>query len=101
MEKKWVAIGNNGIRYEEGKDEWSKIRHDIQEISLVIGEQTISLPKGMDEYNQAKTARAVIGSNKVTIESRYISCSLGNNIMRIRVNESTSNITLEVESVKK
>ena len=51
----------------------------------------------MEEYIQAKTASVDLGGNNIEIESRYVGFSLGNNIVKVRVNEKTKNISIEVE----
>jgi hypothetical protein len=50
------------------------------------------------EYVQGKTASAFLNSDKIKIESRYIGIVLGNNIVKVRVNEKTNDISIEVEN---
>ena len=72
--------------------------NNISDLLMITNSnQVIYLPKGMDKYVQFKTAGAILGSKNVEIESRVIGFSLGNNIVQIRVNEKTNNITIEVK----
>ena len=95
--KYWRAITSDGNVYAEpGSTNWGEIESDVTELELHIGDQTISLPKNM-KYTQAKTASADFNGKNVQIESRYIAFKLGNNIVRVRVDEKTNNISIEVE----
>ena len=58
----------------------------------------IKLPKNMSKYIQGKTASAELGSGNIQIESRYIAFKLGNNIVKVRVDEKTQNISIELEN---
>jgi len=96
--KNWKATTKNGDRYSEGGiDTWDDIKNDVNKLEFNNNGQIISLPSGMEEYIQAKTASANLGSKTIQIESRYIGFKLGNNIVRIRVDEKTNNISVEVE----
>ncbi len=93
--KKWTGRTQFGSVDEE-THKWNDIKNDLIELSFINGNQTISLPKNM-EYIQGKTASAFIGGNNCEIESRYIGYKTGNTIHKIRINEKTSNITIEIE----
>ena len=98
MNNNWVAKTKNGIIGELGSQKWSDVENDIEELSLDIpaNEQRITLPKGL-EYIQAKTASADLNGQNATIESRYIGFKLGNSIVKVRVDEKTNNISVEIE----
>jgi hypothetical protein len=95
----WQAKTKDGKIYSEGCVEWSSIKDNVVGLSFVDGVnwQTISLPPNMKEYFQAKTASADLAGKNFAIESRYIQCKIGNNIIRIRVNEFNGNVSVEVE----
>mgnify|MGYP000979854258 CR=1 FL=1 len=95
--KYWKATTSNGNTYTESdKKNWSEISKDVTQLELHVDGQTITLPKNM-KYIQAKTACADIGSQNAEIQSRYIGIKLGNNIVRVRVDEKTNNISIEVD----
>jgi len=97
--KQWIIETKDGqIIKELESNGWDDIvPENIKKVQLDIDGQTISLPENMTEYIQAKTASADLGSNNIQIESRYIAFKLGNNIVRIRVDEKTNNISVEVD----
>jgi len=96
----WKAKTKNGKEFSEIKSNWSEIDEDITELMLVTDNgQSITLPKNMNKYIQAKTASASLGAKNIQIESRYIGFEIGSNIIRIRVNEKTKNISVEVEPI--
>ena len=77
---------------------WSEVKEDIAQLEFLMNDnRVISLPKNMEKYIQAKSASADLGGNNIEIESRYIGFSLGNNIVKVRVNEKNKNISIEVE----
>ena len=97
--KKWIAmVKGKEVPIEEYnmKTSWEDIKDNVNSLSFDNNGQLISLPSGMDEYIQAKTASAELGSDDIEIESRYIGFKLGNNTIRIRINEKTQNISVEV-----
>ena len=95
----WITKTKDGKTYEETLSKWNDIKDDIVSLEFIdrISNQTISLPPNMKEYFQAKTASADFTNENIRIESRYIQCKIGNNIVRIRVNETTGNISVEAE----
>lgn len=97
--KYWCAKTKDGKTHIEGVSNWHDIKNDVIALSFVdaVSNQTISLPTNMSEYNQAKTASADLSGKNVKIESRYISCKIGNNIVRIRVQELNGNVSIEIE----
>lgn len=94
----WRAVTKNGDVRNEQSVKWSDIENDIEELSLVINsnQQRITLPKGY-KYIQAKTASADLNGENAVIESRYIGVIIGNNIVKVRVDEKTNNISVEIE----
>lgn len=96
----WKAKTKDGKEVSELDSSWIEVQDDISELIMITNShQTIKLPKNMDKYIQAKTASAEIGSNNIEIESRYIGFKIGNNIVRIRVDEKTQNISIEVDKL--
>jgi len=94
--KYWYVKTKYGIICEKDEVKWNEI-NDIERLHLDNDGQIISLPENMEKYYQAKTASAMLGSNEITIESRFLAFKLGNNIIKVRVNEKTNNISIEVE----
>ena len=94
----WKAITKDGNEINELTHNWESIKNNIKELSLVTNDsRIIKLPPNREKYVQAKTASADLsGGKNVQIESRYIGFSLGNTIVKIRINESDNNISIEV-----
>jgi hypothetical protein len=93
----WKAKTKDGKEVSELNSSWVDVQDNISELIMVTNShQVIKLPKNMEKYIQAKTASAELGSNNVEIESRYIGFKMRNNIIRIRVNEKTNNISVEI-----
>lgn len=96
----WKAKTKDGKEMSElDGTKWVDIQDDVVELGMATNDgRFIFLPKNMEKYIQAKTASAELGGkNNVTIESRYIAFKLGNNTIRIRVNEKTNNISVEID----
>ena len=94
----WKAKTKNGKEVSELDSQWNDIKDDVVELIMITdSHKIIKLPKNMESYIQAKTASAELGSNNIQIESRYIGFKLGNNIVRVRVDEKTQNISIETE----
>ena len=98
MKNYWSVITKSGEIKNENNSKWSDVENDIEELSLNIPDkqQKITLPKGF-EYIQAKTASADLNGQNTAIESRYLAIKLGNNIVKVRVNEKTNNISVEID----
>lgn len=94
----WKAKTKDNQEVSELNTKWNDVQDNIQELLLQTTKgQVIYLPKKMDKYVQFKSASSELGRNNVEIESRVIGFKIGNNIVKIRVNEKTNNITIEVE----
>lgn len=95
----WKARLRDGREVSELNTQWETIKSDVVELLLLTpSNQTIYLPKNMEAYVQFKTASAELGNNRnVQIESRVIGFKKGNNVVKIRVNEKTSNINIETD----
>jgi len=82
----------------ETTHKWHEIAEKLTELEMHITgkdkEQVIVLPKNM-KYVQFKTASADIGGNNIEIQSRVLGFVLGNNTVKIRVDEKTNNISIE------
>lgn len=93
----WKAKTKDGINTTENESKWSEIKDNISQLMFITDNgQTIKLPPNMEQYIQAKTASAELGNNFVNIESRYIGFKLGNNIIKVRIDEKTDNISVEI-----
>ena len=97
--KKWKAILKDNSTVEENQADWQTIKDQVVYLYLDNNGQNIYLPKNADQYEQTKTASADILSGAVQIETRNISAKIGNNIVRIRVNEKTGNINIETKTL--
>jgi hypothetical protein len=95
----WKAMDKEGNEYGDLQgDKWVDVRDKVVKLGMQTKDgRWIFLPRDMEEYVQAKTASSVVGSNHIEIESRYIGFKLGNNTIRVRVDEKTGNISIEVE----
>ena len=96
--KYWTATTKTKkMLLETDNVKWDDIKNDVIKLEFNNNGQIISLPSNMSEYIQAKTASADWSGENVQIESRYFAFKLGNNIVRIRVDEKTNNISVEIE----
>jgi len=94
----WKARLKDGTEVSELDSNWTDVENDVIDLLFITNDnQIIKLPKNMSKYIQAKTASAELGKNNIQIESRYIAFELGNNIVRIRVDEKTNNISIEID----
>jgi len=94
----WKAKLKNNEIVSELTHQWTNIKDQVCELLLITkNQQIITLPPNMDKYIQFKTASAIMGSNNIEIESRTIGYHLGNNIVTIKVNEKTNNISVETK----
>ena len=94
----WVATLKDGKKITENEAKWFDIKDQITGLSLFLNDGIrLALPKNMEEYIQAKTASANLDGSNIQIESRYIGFKLGNNTVKLRASESTSNIEIEID----
>lgn len=92
----WKATLIDGKQVDENNTNWNQIREQVKKLELCNGSQTISLPVGATKYNQGKSASLNMATGKAEIESRYIDVFTGNNIVRVRLDEKTNNINIEI-----
>jgi len=95
MEKFWFGQTKDNQQAQEFTIGWNDVKDEMVSLGLNNNRQIIELPMNM-EYVQGKTASASLSGGPSTVESRFIGFILGNNIVRIRVNEKTNNIKIEV-----
>ena len=93
--KRWEATAKNGDKITEDDLNWDLVKDKVNTLSLNNNGQIITLPENM-EYIQGKSACAPLGGGKVEILSRYIGIKVGNNIVKVRVDEKTNDISIEV-----
>ena len=95
----WKAKTKDGKEVSELDSKWNDIKDNISELLMVTNDgRTIYLPKNMTEYTQFKTASCELGNNSnIQIESRVMGFVIGSNMFKIRVNEKTNNITVEID----
>lgn len=93
--RQWFGKNKDGQLIEERNVPWNMAKAELDSLSLNNNGQWIELPSGF-EYIQGKTASASLSTGQSVIESRYIGFILGNNIVRIRVDEKSNNIRVEV-----
>jgi hypothetical protein len=96
--KKWIAKLKNGSQIEENPttSNWTQVKDEVIALEFDNNGQIISLPSNMSEYIQGKTASGDLISGKCTLESRFFGFRLGNNIVKVRINEKTNNISFEI-----
>ena len=95
MKKMWIGKTKDGNVVYENDTIWKDISDGLVSFKFINGEQTIELPDNV-KYIQGKTASAPLTGGTSTIESRFFGFILGNNIVRVRINEKTNNIKIEV-----
>ena len=94
----WVATLKDGKKITENEAKWFDIKDQVMNLSLFLTDGIkLTLPKNMEEYIQAKTASANLDGSNIQIESRYIGFKLGNNTVRVRIDEKSHNVSMEVE----
>jgi len=94
--KRWEATAENGDFVTEEDLNWELVKNKVKSLALNNNGQMIKLPDNC-EYIQGKTASATIGSNKIDVESRFVGIILGNKTIKIRVDEKTNDIQIEIE----
>lgn len=95
--KRWEAIAKNDDFITEDDLNWELVKDKVKSLTLNNNGQMIKLPNDY-KYVQGKTASATIGSNKINIESRFLGFVIGNKIIKIRVDEKSNNIQIEIEN---
>lgn len=93
--KKWFGKDEYDHSVSECNTSWDGVSKILKSLSFDNNGQVIELPDNM-QYIQGKTASASLSGGKATIISRYIGFVLGNNIVKIRVDEKSNNIKVEV-----
>lgn len=95
----WKTKTKGGKEVSELTTKWNDVKDDITEMLLITRtNQVIYLPKNMEKYIQYKTGSADLNNTyNIQIESRTVGFCLGNSIVKIRVDEKTNNISVEVE----
>ena len=96
--KKWNAILKDGKKVSEDNTNWNDIKNNISSLELDNNGQKITLPKGAEGYLQGKTASGNMSTGECKIESRYIGFLSRNSIIKIRIEENSNNITLEISN---
>lgn len=93
--RRWIGKNKQNNSITEANIPWNKVKSELTSLCFDNNGQIIELPNNM-EYIQGKTASAPLLGGEVTIESRYIGFNLGNNTIRVRINEKSNNIRIEV-----
>ena len=98
--REWFATtkGNKSSSLiSESSINWGNVTEEIKTLSFDNNGQIISLPENVDKFIQGKTASSFVGSKNVELESRYIGFIYKNIEFKIRIDEKTNNITVEVK----
>lgn len=94
----WKAKTKDGKEISELNTKWDEVKDNVSELLMITNDnKTIYLPKNAEKYVQFKTGGMVLGTKNIEIESRTIAFSLGSNMVQVRVDEKTNNITIEVK----
>ena len=93
--RQWFGKDEYDHSVAECNTNWKDINKALKSLSMDNNGQIIELPSNF-EYVQGKTASASLSGGNSTILSRYIGFVLGNNIVKIRVDEKSNNIKVEV-----
>ena len=88
--------GSKELESETDLGQWNEVKNDLISLSLNNNGHQIHLPKNM-KYVQGKSASASLTGGQSVIESRTIGFFLGSNIVRLRLNEITGDIKVEIE----
>jgi hypothetical protein len=96
----WEAILTDGSIVNETNCRWIEVKARIVELRFRDGAKTYILPRGMDEYLQAKSASAPLGQPdaQAQVESRWIGFRKGSHLVRLRFFDRQDRILLEEES---
>jgi hypothetical protein len=97
--KQWEATKQDDTKINESQINWanvSNVKEKLKSLSFNNNGQIITLPDNMEEYIQGKSASSFIGSDNINIESRFVGFKYGNIIVKIRIDEKTNNISIEV-----
>jgi hypothetical protein len=92
----WTGKTKDNREVSEKTHPWNEIEKDLIELKLFIPSKNISitLPPNM-KYSHFKSASCSLGGKNIEIESRVIGVKIGNNLVKIRIDEKTNNITIE------
>lgn len=95
----WKAKLKNGKEASELNTKWDDVKNDVVELLLITNDnKVVYLPKNLESYVQFKTCSADLGNiNCTQIESRVIGFKLNDKTVKIRVNEKTGNINIELD----
>ena len=94
--KYWYGHNKSGEVIREQDTSWEDAQGQLIDFYFNNNGQTIELPKNK-EYIQGKTASATMGTGEVQIESRFFGWKKGNNIVKIRIDEKSNSIKIDVE----
>jgi hypothetical protein len=95
----WKAKLKDGKEVSELNTKWNEVENDVTELMLITKDnKTICLPRGL-KYYQSKTGSCEMNGNNIQIESRNLGFIIGSNMIKIKVNEKTGNINVEIEEV--
>ena len=97
--KEWKAQTDDGRWFNEGEIPWEVIQPNVTHLEFNNNGQRLVLPKA-ESYLQGKSASADMATGKCSIESRFLGAIIGNTIVKIRINEVSNNISVEIEHVK-
>lgn len=95
--KKWTAKLKNDNEISESETHWETIKNEIKQLGFINNDISINLPENMEQYIQGKTASAFLGSNRINVESRYIGFKHKGTLFKLRIDEKTNNITIEID----
>ena len=84
---------------DQGKT-WDNIKKDVVALEFNNDGQVIKLPDNAESYIQGKSATGNLATGACSILSRYIGVQVGNSIVKIRINETTNHISVELTNVK-
>ena len=93
----WFGVTKDGYFTDESFQSWEEVKEKMDSLGMwtTKSPRVIKLPPNLGDV-QGKTARANLSSGEVQLESRYIGFFLGNNLVKIRIDEKTGDINVEV-----
>lgn len=79
---------------------WDNIQKDVIALEFNNEGQIIKLPANAESYIQGKSASGNLATGACSILSRYFGFQIGNSIVKVRINETTNHISVELTNVK-
>lgn len=97
----WIAKTKQGNVVFEGRSntpKWKDLKSEVVNLGMVWRGVEYWLPSDGTDFQTATTASCSINGGNAVIESRWISCKVGNVIIRLRFYEKAMKVVVETET---